>query len=264
MNHFERLKIAFDFKQKFDLEKMTQAIKEHFSALRVEFNGVVEHEDFASAARAAWAVRDASWISCINPGAEAIKEEKTLSIFSSIQTALENGLWWYFYDEKNQFHFMRIPQMKMKDGKLHCEDGPAFQNVKEDLYFLNGILVPKDLVMTPSEKLSMDIFHKEKNADVRAEFIRKYGIERMCHLGRMIDTWENYPEQDWFLKSRYELVDMAPIFQNVRYAPHLKMVNQTTGIYHLEAVTPDCKTIKDALNLRTQENMDEHEISWIA
>ncbi|MBM4074583.1 MAG: hypothetical protein FJ267_02920, partial [Planctomycetes bacterium] len=76
---------------------------------------------------------------------------------------------------------------------LHCETGPAVSyNGKNEIYSLNGIIVPKELVTTPAEDLSLDFFAKEKNADVKAEFVRKYGIERMLDLGKRVDSYENY------------------------------------------------------------------------
>jgi len=134
----------------------------------------------------------------------------------------------------------------MVDGKLHCDGGPSVEYADgTKVWSLNGVRVPKYLAETPEGGLSTDFFNKEKNADVRAEFIRKYGIERMEKLGKSVDSYKNYSNKAWF-ESEYELIDMSPIFQSINYAPHLKMKNQTTGIYHLEAVHPSCKTLANA------------------
>ena len=117
------------------------------------------------------------------------------------------------------------------------------------VYALNGVSIPEYLAMTNESALDVEFFNKEKNADVKAEFIRKYGIDRMKSLGRKIDTHEKYTDE-WYQKSEYELIDMAPIFKKVGYAPFLHMKNQTTGTYHMEGVHPDCKTIKEALKFR--------------
>ena len=137
-------------------------------------------------------------------------------------------------------------------GVLHCEDGMALEYEGYGFYSLNGITVPEYLVMTPSEELSMDFFTKETNADVKAEFVRKFGVERMLDLGKKIDSFENYDqeEQPWWWKSEYELHDMSVLFPNLEYQPYLKMKNQTTGIWHVEAVSPSCKTLKDAIKER--------------
>jgi hypothetical protein len=112
--------------------------------------------------------------------------------------------------------------------------------------------VPASLVITPAEELSLDFFKNEKNADVKAEFVRKYGVERMIDMGKTVDTYENYPDQtnySWWWKSKYELINMGTLF-GIEYQPYLRMVNQTTDIWHLEAVSPACLTLKDAIKER--------------
>ena len=137
---------------------------------------------------------------------------------------------------------------------LHCEDGPALSyNGDNEVWALNGVAVPKELVMTPSENLSIEFFKNEKNADVKAEFVRKYGIERMLDMGKPVDSYENYPDQTnyaWWWKSQYELWDMTSVFDGVPYQPYLKMLNQTTEIWHMEAVSPECRTLSQAIKER--------------
>ena len=138
-------------------------------------------------------------------------------------------------------------------GQLHCENGPAMQYAGGyQFYSLNGINVPEYLVMTPSEDLDVEFFKKEKNADVKAEFVRKYGVERMLDLGKKLDSFENYDQEDhsWWWKSEYELWDMAVLFEGIPYQPYLKMRNATTSVWHVEAVSPSCLTLTDALKER--------------
>ena len=138
----------------------------------------------------------------------------------------------------------------MKEGLLHRDGGKSVEYSDGfGVYSLNGVRVPEYLAMTPEGSLSLDFFKKEKNADVKAEFIRKYGIERMIGLGKKLDKVKA-TDNDWWVKSEYELIDMAPIFTGIGKAPHLLMKNQTTGTYHLEGVDPSCKTIEEALKFR--------------
>ncbi len=104
----------------------------------------------------------------------------------------------------------------------------------------------------------MDFYHQTKDADVRTEFVRKFGIERMSSLGKVIDTHENHDDH-WYTESAYELIDMSPIFNSIDYAPHLKMKHQTMGMFVMEPVSPHCRTIEDALSDRNEENMREFE-----
>jgi len=141
------------------------------------------------------------------------------------------------WNNKKQLHNDNKSCLEFKSSL----DVPTFE-----IFCLNGISVPEYLVKTPESKLDINWFLEEKNADIKAEFIRKYGIDRMIHLGKQIDTYENH-NNDWWTKSEYKLIDMSAIFESIDYAPHLYMKNQTTGIYHLEAVTPDCKNLIDAI-----------------
>ncbi len=134
-------------------------------------------------------------------------------------------------------------------GRLH-KDGDMALKYSDGygLYMLNGVRVPEYLVITPKESLDIEFFKKEKNADVKAEFIRKFGIERMTSLGTVVDRVTE-ESGEWEKRSEYELINIGSCF-NRDSAMFLKMKNQSTGIWHLEGVSPDCKTIKEALNFR--------------
>lgn len=140
-----------------------------------------------------------------------------------------------------------------ENGQLHCNNGPAIEYAGHGdfkVYCLNGINVPEWLAMTAEEDLDLKKYHELKNADARTEFVRKFGIERMLgEFGNQLDTYENY-DHEWWTKSEYELWDMASVFEGVGYAPHLKMLNQTTKIWHVEAVSPNCQTLQDAIKER--------------
>jgi hypothetical protein len=123
--------------------------------------------------------------------------------------------------------------------RLHADGKPAVKYADGfSVWALNGVRVPQYLAETPASKLNIEFFKKEQNADVKAEFIRKYGIERMVSLGKFVDTWENHENTinfEWYKKSEYKLIDMSPIFTRYDYLPYLYMKNQTVpGIYHLE------------------------------
>jgi hypothetical protein len=143
--------------------------------------------------------------------------------------------------------------IKLNENKvLHCDGGPALQYEglgDLTIYSLNGVNVDKHLAVTRSHDLTIEYYHSLKNADVKTEFVRKYGVERMLELGKKLDSYENY-DDEWIKRSEYELWDMKSLFETVPYAPHLKMMNQTTKVWHVEAVSPSCLNIKDALKER--------------
>ena len=106
---------------------------------------------------------------------------------------------------------------------------------------------------------------KIENVDYRSIVIKKMGLENFLNLADVVDTYKNYPENDWWAKSEYKLVNMKNMIAKIvekeangklrqiyyyDYAPFLYMKNQTTGVYHLEGIHPSCKTLYDALKMR--------------
>ena len=140
--------------------------------------------------------------------------------------------------------------INMVNGQLHCDGGPSVEYADGfKVWSLNGVRVSQYLAETPSGQLDIQYYNKEKNADIRTEFVRKYGVDRMLDLGRKVDDYTNYDNVK-YAESQYELYDMESLFEGVDYAPHLKMTNQSTGVFHVEAVSPDCRTLEDALQYR--------------
>jgi hypothetical protein len=141
---------------------------------------------------------------------------------------------------------------------IHKDGGPAVEYAGHGdikVFALNGVVVPQWLAETHSSKIDVARIKEITNADVKAEFIRKVGVERLLNLGKKVDSYENY-NNDWWTRSQYELWDMSSIFEGIPYAPHVKMLNQTVpGVWHVEAVSPDCKTLEDALNERLGNSM---------
>src|SRR3990167_5157352 len=140
-------------------------------------------------------------------------------------------------------------EINMTNGLLHKDGAPSIKYADGfSVWSLNGVRVPQELAETPTEKLSMEFFKKETNSDIRAEFIRKFGIQRMVSLGRVVDSVTE-ESGEWERRSEYQLIAMGKVYE-IPYAPHLKMKNLTTGIYHMEGVDPTCKTVQDAIKYR--------------
>lgn len=142
-----------------------------------------------------------------------------------------------------------------ENNVLHRDGGPALAYAGRgdmNYYSLNGVRVDKYIAETPEEQIDLDYYNTINNADVKAEFVRKVGIERFKSKGRLMDTYENYPGPEFELwrKSQYELWDMEALFDGLDSAPFLSMVNQTTGIFHFEGVSPDCRDLKAAIKQR--------------
>ena len=142
-----------------------------------------------------------------------------------------------------------------ENNVLHKDGAAALEYAGEGdfkIYALNGVVVPEYLAVTPEETLDIELYLKEKNADVKAEFVRKAGIERFLNMGTLMDSYKNYDKKThkfWY-SSEYELYDMEKLFDGLASAPFLKMKNPTVNIFHLEGVSPDCKTVEAAVQQR--------------
>ena len=138
--------------------------------------------------------------------------------------------------------------IKKNERGLHCENGPALtydDGGASDIYALNGVIMTKEYVMIPEEKMDAAMVLNEKNTEVRRELLRKIGMERFLQIAphKVIDTKDNY-----------ELLSIE-LSEIVKDAKYLKMINPSIGVYHVEGVHPDCKTVEHAINWRASQDI---------
>jgi len=151
-----------------------------------------------------------------------------------------------FINEKPEYSFTFKDGSKLENSKrvntvtTHRDGGVAIKYRDGfSIYKLNGVVVPEWLAVTPAEEIDPKKLLKIKNVEVRREFVRKLGIERIirdCGC-EVIDT-----------QDEYELLLFDIGEGNMR--PYLKMKNPSIGTYHVEGVHPDCTTVKAALAWR--------------
>lgn len=196
-----------------------------------------------------WGQHEAYWIAtylfCRDVLSVKYEEEKNkyIDLWSEV---CQSCCWWWPYE-----HYCIISERPTachlnKDGRLHCETGPAlaFNDEQCQLYSLNGVIVPKWLVETPAEKIDPKEVTKEKNAEVRREIVRKVGVDRVCHkLGaKVLDT-----------QGEYELLELKVDGNKWKY---LKMHNPSVPeVWHVEGVGNECNTVADALHWRKPDKM---------
>lgn len=115
---------------------------------------------------------------------------------------------------------------------------------------LNGIRVSRQIAETPADKLDVRLLVMEDNTNVRAEIVKKIGIERVCRdLGaKCIDKQGNY---------ELLIIDV----EGWRKLPYLKMTNPSIGIYHIEGVHPRIRTVRDALKWRNQSEEEPQQLT---
>lgn len=159
--------------------------------------------------------------------------------------AYEAGLWLFWITEEKIIALQR-PRLQVQAKQLHCADGPAvsWPAAEEPYFFLNGVHVPREIVETPARELDPRLMLREENAQVRREIVRKVGIERVCEAlnAQCLDRAGNY---------ELLLLDL----QDGRHRPFLKMKNPSVGVYHIEGVAPECRTVAEALAWRNQSDV---------
>jgi hypothetical protein len=151
----------------------------------------------------------------------------------------------YFYEK--QVLICERPQfIGWRNGRIHCDGGMAVKFPDGwGVWALNGVRVPQELAETPAGNLDPKKWIAESNAEVRAQFILKYGVDRLKEFGASQEKNEVY-----------ELMDMQKLFvrRARRYTPYLFMRNPSTGTIHAEGVSDECKTIESALAWRDGES----------
>ena len=174
-----------------------------------------------------------------------------------------NVLAMYYNENNNTIYVIKRPQ---KNNFRIAENGDITIVYGNNKQFIKGHLSLDYINRTPAEDLNIEDYASIRNADAKAKFVEKIGFEKLFKYGILIDTYENYPDNEMWAKSEYKIIDMHKIIpprrkqnqnghdmgiaQRFSYAPFLYMKNQTTGVYHLEGVNPECKTLYDAIKMR--------------
>ena len=186
-------------------------------------------------------------------------KEETEKLTGLLNLAKNAG--WIYPTEDICYVSERHNVCKLKNGVVHCEDGPAIQYPDGfSVWALNGVRVPQEIVETPANQLDPELILTEKNAEVRREIVRKIGIERVIKKlkARTLDKWKvtstfwsagNAGMEVIHEDTEYELLEIKiPNMSNP--AKYLKMKNPSIGVWHVEGVPPDIKTCREALSWR--------------
>jgi hypothetical protein len=148
------------------------------------------------------------------------------------------------------FHFgtevlwLPLPKLtKNAHNQCHADGRPAFCLPEESLYFLNGIPMEEWMVMTHAESIPPKKILEVINADQRRELLRKVGIERfIASVGaKEVDRYGDYT--------------LLSIDFNGGPRTYLKMLNPSIGVWHVEGVSNECRTVAEALRWRQPDAM---------
>jgi len=145
-------------------------------------------------------------------------------------------------------------------GQLHADGKPAVKYAGGfELYRLNGVRVPKRLVMTPPGKIDAKKALEEKNVDVQREIIRKIGVERVLKAvnAKEIDVY-THPE----IGMTYKLyrLKLEEIDRKYLKFEHASM----PGVYYCQPVPPETEKamhglawMRRLIEREELENIDE-------
>ncbi len=217
----------------------------------------VQLYDVASSAGASgYGQHDAAWLAFYDFFREACglvtQTEPLVPLFELAQSAN-----WWLPHEHVCWVSERPSVLHHLDGQLHCDGGPALQYRDGfAIWALRGVRVPQWLAETSEEALDPRRMLQLDNAEVRQAFVRKVGIERICHTlqAQVVDRQDSY-----------ELLLLS--LGDGRRRPYLKMQNPSVPeVWHVEGVPPEITTVQAALNWRNQLTDDqidaEHGADW--
>jgi hypothetical protein len=155
--------------------------------------------------------------------------------------------WWTPYKDICIFQH-RPEKISLTNGLLHC-DGSAAVRYRNgfSVWALNGVRVPQWLAETKAEEIDPRKLLKLDNAQVRAEFVRKVGIERICYKLKA-KTVDSRTITISGKQHKYDLLKLK--FGDFVYS-YLRMENPSVPeLWHIEGVPNECCDVWSALNFR--------------
>jgi hypothetical protein len=195
-------------------------------------------------------------------------DDERLGELSSL-VAEEVSIWWPFEnvavlsERPCEIHTEKFGERELS----HRDGGPAIRWVDDTaIWCLRGVEVPQWLAETPAEEIDASRIKEIENVEVRREFIRKVGIERVYQSlgGKVIDSAQFESETGIH---QYELVELHTYGESQDARPYLKMENPSLdGVYHLERVPLGTRTVRGALlfrnSLKEDQVDDENGAEW--
>jgi hypothetical protein len=196
---------------------------------------------------------DAPWLSFYDTWKKLGKEKEVEPLNGLIELAYHCG-WWAAYD-KTAFLQHRHAEIHMNStNQLHKDLGPAVRyRDGYQMWYLNGVAMPQDIIMTPGEQLDCGLVAKTENVEQRREILRKIGAERYVHKvgAKVLDTEKNAKGE-----TVYELIQID--IRNRNPARALKMLNPSLPeVWHIEFVRENANTVGEALMFRNGLTPDQ-------
>ena len=188
---------------------------------------------------------DLSWIATYYFGALSLNNTNVLKWSKPLYQAFVSGAYILYWTEETLYWVAKpILHKQPNSRRLHSNNSPAYECDLEDLFFLNGVLVPEWLVMTDAGKIDPEKALTEKNVDVQREIIRKIGAERMLKACNA-KTLDVFVDQHTKGGNEYKLMEMkvGTINRKYLYFEHASL----PGVWYAQPINPE---IQKALHAR--------------
>lgn len=144
-------------------------------------------------------------------------------------------------DRKKKFVCQLDEVHKDNMGNLHHDSEPAVVSGEDKFYFLHGMYLDNSLkhwLIRTAEELDAQEVLAIPNVDLRREMIRKKGIEQLLDslFSRTLDTQGDYS------------LHAVMLGRDINSACNfLKMLNPSIGVWHMEGVPNNIRTVREAL-----------------
>lgn len=182
---------------------------------------------------------DANWLGFYEFFRNELKIEEAKDLDPLMELSKVAG-WWWPYENICIVSELPLECHVNEAGDLHKDGGAAL--LYSDgfaMYYLNGIEVTKEVSEIKPKDITKEFILNEQNVDIRREIIRKVGNEKLVTIlgAKTVDTFNGY-----------DLLEIDYGDKSAR--PHLKMTNPSIKCLHIEGVSTQTKTVKDAICFR--------------
>jgi hypothetical protein len=220
-----------------------------WASVRASVRDSVGDSVWASVGDSGYGQHDASWIAFYDFFRKVCLLESRTEELNGLTEITESAGWYLPHEHICWITERHRRVCRNSRGQLHSHDGMAVEYPDGwGVWAWNGVRVTEQIILTPNT-LTPEQIAKETNAQVRQIIVERIGIERVCQLfnARSIDKHGDY---------ELLVLDLG----DGRKRPYLKMRNPSIGVWHVEGVAPNVKTVQEALNFRnglTEKQIDE-------
>ena len=166
------------------------------------------------------------------------------------QAAINGGFRWMHPKFCLVSDFPQILRVNSRN-QPHAEFGPSHRwRDGFSIWHLNGVRVEQWMAESHPDDLDARRVLQIENVDQRREVIRRMGSERLVAQleAKVLDV------ETREVGGRYEL--LAIDMNHGEPWRFLKMVNQSIGAVHVEAVPRQCETVRHAINWRASQDIN--------